>query len=132
MGPTFQPAPPAALTAIDPSPVQPESAQRGDLAASALAGIGKIDRDLRQATPARPGLLQTPVSTPASRLIQGIAAAYIPTRTTMEDVTMADGRRYTRITGPFGSKCAWSRDPGTSVITATVFDTALRTTSCPK
>jgi hypothetical protein len=128
----LQSEPPAAITVADPSLIPPEPRHRGDLAASALAGVGKIDHDLRQAAPPRPGLLQTPANTPATRLGQGIAAAYIPTSTTMEELTTANGQKYTKVTGPFGTYCVWGRDPRPSATSFTVFDTPMRTTNCPK
>lgn len=103
-----------------------------DLVSSATRDAGAIDRALRDEQPARKGLLQAPNNSIAARLERNIAAAAVPRGISMQEVTFADGRRYTKVITSHGSYCVWGRDPRPSAITGTVFDTMLRTTTCPQ
>ena len=103
-----------------------------DLVSSAKRDAGTIDRALRNEQPARKGLLPAPNNSIAARLARNIAAAAVPRGISTEEVTLGDGRRYTKVITSHGTYCVWGRDPRPSAITGTVFDTMLRTTTCPR
>ena len=69
---------------------------------NALRSVGKIDRELRHAHPKLPDM--TP-DTQQSRLEKGIGAA-AKTGSMVETITLSDGRKMTKVTGPHGSYCA--------------------------
>lgn len=115
-----------------PPSVSPSRLQLDDMLASARRDAGKIDRELRQTAPVRPGLMSGWETSAGTRLARDIAAAGVDKGTAMYEVVLGDGRRYTRVESASGTYCVWSRDARPSAVTGTVFDTMVRTSNCPK
>lgn len=70
---------------------------------NALRNVGKIDRELRHAHPTLPD--STP-NTQQSRLEKGISAAAKAGSIIIKTITLSDGRKMSKVTGPNGSFCA--------------------------
>jgi hypothetical protein len=73
-----------------------------DLLARAKRDVGKIDRDLRNASPK---YLQGPHDSPQRRLERGIAAAGKVGEHTLLEKVYPNGRRVTKVSGPGGEYC---------------------------
>jgi hypothetical protein len=96
-------APPAPDKLPPTSPVRPSGM---DMIEAAKRDVGEIDRELRKALP--PSREPIPPAAPLSaqqKLAKGIAAAARPRGTFMEDLTLPNGQRVTKVTGPLGSYC---------------------------
>lgn len=93
---------------------------------AAKRGIGKIDRDLRQAFPARSGSV---LDAHVSSLEKSIAAAGLPRGTVMQDIVSGDGQRITKVITPSSTYCVLGRKPGAGIAENELL--ALTTTTCP-
>jgi hypothetical protein len=94
---------------------------------AAKRGIGKIDRDLRQAFPARSG--SAVLGSAVSPLAKGIAAAGLPRGTVVQDVVSTDGQRITKVITSSSTYCVLGRKPGAGITEIEL--SALITTTCP-
>ena len=81
------------------------------LATTALEAAGKVDRDLRQQLPRH---LHKGSQVSAPQLGKAIEAAALKAANTTEEVTFPDGRRMTKVYGPTGTYCIFTRSVGTT------------------
>ncbi len=102
-----------------------------DLISNAKRDIGHIDRELRRANPSRSDLMPATPESLSAKLEKRIAAAGTIRTTTMQEIRLADGRRYTKVTTPTGTYCVWARDANQSAATiGTTSDVNVRMTTC--
>lgn len=92
-------APPTAIPSAD------------DMILNAKRDIGKINRELRNAFPKLP---PATVDTAQSRLEKGIAAAAKSQALGMEELTLSDGRKMTKVVGSGGTYCISTDSVGAS------------------
>ena len=91
-----------APTAAEATPIAPEQPSADEMVMRARRQAGQIDRDLRRSFP---HASSSAIPAQASGLEKGIAAAAVSRDTTMQTMTLHDGRTITRVTGPSGSYC---------------------------
>jgi hypothetical protein len=101
---------------------------------AAKRDIGKIDRDLRKDAPPKDAKAAEP--TMQQKLEMGLAPAAppppsSPKDTTMEDITLPNGQRVTKVTGPNGTYCVTQISVGNTKGEDIMQKGAIsRTTSC--
>ena len=123
------PAAPAIEPKDEPAASAPLRIAPSELIQNAIRDVGKIDQDLRKGS--RKLLELAPVTT-QSKLEKGIAAAGRPVAITMENFTLADGRRMTKVIGPNGTYCVTTDSIGlTRGLDVMQNGVQSRTTNCP-
>lgn len=85
-----------------PSPPAQASPSMDEIIRNAKRDIGKIDKELRRSSPS---FMQMPPTSTQSRLEKGIAAAGKPAFQALEERTLSNGRRITKVSGPNGIYC---------------------------
>jgi hypothetical protein len=100
-----------------------------DMITNARRSAGKIDRDLRKASPK---LLEAAPDSIQSKLEKSIAVAAKPRSTTMEEIAYSNGRRMTKIVGPGGTYCVTEEGVGaTNGLDMIQNGVRKKTTNCP-
>lgn len=103
----YQPASPGAATQLPAAAGRPSAE---GMVEAAKRDAGKIDRELRKDAPPKEKAAAAATPTMQQKLEMGLAPAAAPEprspkETTMEDITLPNGQRVTKVTGPNGTYC---------------------------
>jgi len=126
----YQPAAPGAPTQL-PAASRPSAES---MVEAARRDAGNIDRELRKDAPPKDATAAEP--TMQQKLEMGLAPAApppprSPKETTMEDITLPNGQRVTKVTGPTGTYCVTQISVGNTKGEDIMQKGAIsRTTSC--
>jgi len=128
----YKPAAPGVTAPQVPATSRRPSAE--GMVDAAKRDIGKIDRELRKDAPPKDAKAAEP--TMQQKLEMGLAPAAppppsSPKETTMEDITLPNGQRVTKVTGPNGTYCVTQISVGNTKGEDIMQKGAIsRTTSC--
>lgn len=129
----YQPAAPGAATQLPAGSGKPSAE---NMVEAAKRDAGKIDRELRKDAPPKEAAAKSAEPTMQQKLEMGLAPAAAPAprspkETTMEDITLPNGQRVTKVTGPTGTYCVTQISVGNTKGEDIMQKGAIsRTTSC--